>query len=95
MAKTEKKKNIRFLSDDPFRLTGTCTEGKIEGKMKSFLVSGVDRVLLSTEEKVIFLCKRNQIVFEGREMICLSFRNGCAEVAGEIASLSFSERDKT
>lgn len=58
------------------------------------LVSGADRILFCTDEGVVLEARGEEIRIMGREIVCLTYEGGIAEVSGEVSGISFSEEGR-
>ena len=68
-------------------------EGWREGRR--MLIRGARRILEACEERVILVLDGYRLSIFGRDLSCLAYDGGIAEIAGEISEISFLDGEET
>ena len=86
--KTCQKRTVREKIDACFG------EPSIECRgWRSVTVGGAKKIEVLTGERVVVRLTGERLVIEGRELLCVSFNNGCLVVGGEIESVGRWRRE--
>ena len=95
--KKKQRKGQRSLAERMLLPFGSSVTGRIgyrvevEGTScgRRVLVSGARRILEAGEERVLLMLGGEKLSILGRELLCLTYDGGIAEVAGDVDEILF------